>query len=335
MLYMEPSGLWLAGVMLAKRAGDGSLEIHERRISALLYAAYGKQPSPRAMQYIKRAGELMAEVKDSDWDNCTPHHSNAVPVLAKVHMLLALSGVNNVKVDHVCLAKAAALLDRGVYTRALRKLLAKDDSSDDSDEADHEDEEGEDAFDDSEGDDGSGNNSDFDAKHPRWPAGIPGGIGGEFAPKGSAESGNAQDSSQQNWPDDRVDSSDMLEQIALLLSGGGEARAIISGIRSIISQTEVSEEAVNGQVDADNVGQNTADPAMATTDHGAIRASARSIADTDIQEAMDTASQSGNVITQKGKYGTPQNVYNGTNGVTVVIETSGRNAGKIITVWRK
>jgi hypothetical protein len=35
-----------------------------------------------------------------------------------------------------------------------------------------------------------------------------------------------------------------------------------------------------------------------------------------------------------GKYGTQQNVYTGSNGVTVVQETAGRNAGKVITSWR-
>lgn len=33
-------------------------------------------------------------------------------------------------------------------------------------------------------------------------------------------------------------------------------------------------------------------------------------------------------------HGTPQNIYTGTNGVTVVVESTGRNAGKIVTSWR-
>ena len=41
------------------------------------------------------------------------------------------------------------------------------------------------------------------------------------------------------------------------------------------------------------------------------------------------------VTTKTGKYGTKQKHYEGDNGVTVVIETEGRNAGKVITVWRR
>jgi hypothetical protein len=53
---------------------------------------------------------------------------------------------------------------------AVKKNLRKDDDDDDDEEDDD---------DDDDDDDGS----DFDAAHPRWPAGTPGGIGGEFAPK--------------------------------------------------------------------------------------------------------------------------------------------------------
>ena len=35
-----------------------------------------------------------------------------------------------------------------------------------------------------------------------------------------------------------------------------------------------------------------------------------------------------------GKYGTLQNVYRGSNGTTVIVETAGRNAGKVITLYR-
>lgn len=59
--------------------------------------------------------------------------------------------------------------------------LRKDDSGDDDDDS-------EDDSDDDSGDasDDSGD-SDFDDKHPRWPAGTAGGIGGEFAPKDSGD----------------------------------------------------------------------------------------------------------------------------------------------------
>lgn len=69
------------------------------------------------------------------------------------------------------------------------------------------------------------------------------------------------------------------------------------------------------------------------TNHGNIRSSQRNISTQEIEEAIKSAKENGNVITKTGKYGTLQNHYKGSNGVTVVIETSGRNAGKIITVW--
>jgi hypothetical protein len=50
---------------------------------------------------------------------------------------------------------------------------------------------------------------------------------------------------------------------------------------------------------------------------------------------VSTAKAAGEVITQMGKYGTPQQVFTGKNNVVVVVETAGRNAGKAITVWRK
>lgn len=70
------------------------------------------------------------------------------------------------------------------------------------------------------------------------------------------------------------------------------------------------------------------------TDHGKIRMSQRNISKKEIDEAIRTARRSGNIVTKNGKYGTPQNIYTGSNGITVVEETTGRNAGKIITSWR-
>jgi hypothetical protein len=70
------------------------------------------------------------------------------------------------------------------------------------------------------------------------------------------------------------------------------------------------------------------------TNRGHHRANQRDISAKEIQEAIKTAKAAGRVTTKTGKYGTPQNIYHGTNGVTVVEETAGRNAGKIITVWR-
>jgi len=69
------------------------------------------------------------------------------------------------------------------------------------------------------------------------------------------------------------------------------------------------------------------------TDHGTRRYVERCISENDIHEALQTAKKMGQITTQIGKYGTPQNIYKGSNGITVVIETAGRNAGKIITLY--
>jgi Phage Mu protein F like protein len=70
------------------------------------------------------------------------------------------------------------------------------------------------------------------------------------------------------------------------------------------------------------------------TSHGAIRSTQRKITMKEAEKAIETAKKSGDVTTKIGRYGTPQNIYRGSNGVTVVVETAGRNAGKIITHWR-
>ena len=70
------------------------------------------------------------------------------------------------------------------------------------------------------------------------------------------------------------------------------------------------------------------------TDHGALRMEQRGMTNDEAQNAIQTATETGDFTTQTGKYGTPQTVYNGSNGVTVIVETAGRNAGKIITLYR-
>ena len=70
------------------------------------------------------------------------------------------------------------------------------------------------------------------------------------------------------------------------------------------------------------------------TKHGVIRVGERAISSADVQEAISTAKEAGNVTTKMGKYGTLQNVYRGSNGTTVIVETAGRNAGKVITLYR-
>ncbi len=70
------------------------------------------------------------------------------------------------------------------------------------------------------------------------------------------------------------------------------------------------------------------------TKHGSERFITRGISAKHIEKALRTAKKTGNISTKIGKYGSEQVHYKGSNGITVVIETSGRNAGKIITVWR-
>lgn len=70
------------------------------------------------------------------------------------------------------------------------------------------------------------------------------------------------------------------------------------------------------------------------TQHGALRSFQRKITQSETEIAIETAKKSGNITKKIGKYGTPQSIYKGSNGVTVIVEEGGRNAGKIITFWR-
>ena len=70
------------------------------------------------------------------------------------------------------------------------------------------------------------------------------------------------------------------------------------------------------------------------TTHAALRLGQRGITQAAVDEAVATAKAAGQVATQMGKYGTEQVVYKGTNGITVVVETQGSNAGKAITAFQ-
>lgn len=76
-------------------------------------------------------------------------------------------------------------------------------------------------------------------------------------------------------------------------------------------------------------------PDAKMTDHGNLRVNQRVITEKKIQNAIKASSKTGTVVTKIEKYGTPQTHYIGTNGVTVIVETAGRNAGKIITLYRR
>jgi SPP1 gp7 family putative phage head morphogenesis protein len=101
----------------------------------------------------------------------------------------------------------------------------------------------------------------------------------------------------------------------LLRIGRGAIAAAISAVRFIRSTGRI-----NG---ADKF-----------TEHSAIRSAQRKITSQDVDSAIRTATETGKVTSKLGKYGTPQIHYQGTNGVTVIVETEGRNAGKVITFWR-
>jgi len=70
------------------------------------------------------------------------------------------------------------------------------------------------------------------------------------------------------------------------------------------------------------------------TKHALERSIERGITQNEIDRAIESAKETGNVTEQIGKFGTKQLIYKGANGVTVVLETAGRNAGKAISAWR-
>jgi len=189
-LTLSSKGLMLAGNLLAKRTANGALAMNgqEARIQALLIAAYGKPVSKRVMDTIKKAGALLANVQDSDWDNRTPHQPDKVPVLAKAHMLLALTGLGSMEEENLPrLVKAMQILQKGVPVYELLKTYLRKDDDGDNEDYDDDEEDDDDDDDDSEGD-GSGH---YDPNEPRIPAGQPG--AGQWTTGGngvSADRGN-------------------------------------------------------------------------------------------------------------------------------------------------
>jgi len=189
----------LAGVLLAKRAPGGRLAIdgQEERLLVLLTVAQGKPVSPDVIRYIKRAGQLFAEVSDADLEYADyplprPQNTssgNDFPAITKLTMMLALSGFTCEGNPRAHLVKALDIMNKGMSPGALLKALTKDDSDDD----DNSDDDGSDDDDDSNDNSDDDSDFDFDAKHPRWPAGSPGGKGGEFAPKGSGSDSSSPD----------------------------------------------------------------------------------------------------------------------------------------------
>lgn len=69
------------------------------------------------------------------------------------------------------------------------------------------------------------------------------------------------------------------------------------------------------------------------TTHAAGRIAEHGITQQAVDYAVESAQRVGNVVTKVGRYGTLQNRFTGTNGITVVVELGGRNAGKVVTAF--
>ena len=68
------------------------------------------------------------------------------------------------------------------------------------------------------------------------------------------------------------------------------------------------------------------------TEHGVQRLAQRGITPGQVQEAIDAAKKTGDVVQKIGKYGTKQLEYTA-NGLKVFVEQEGANAGKVITAY--
>ncbi|PYV31522.1 MAG: hypothetical protein DMG22_16405, partial [Acidobacteria bacterium] len=127
--------------------------------------------------------------------------------------------------------------------------------------------------------------------------------------------------------------------VADLLAGAGGAglvRAVVGGLtRAAAEEGLLSFLGRLGTEEAGSLTIGEGPEEVSLTQHALKRALQRAITKADINEAVKSAKIAGDVSTQIGKYGTPQQVFTGKNGVVVVIENVGRNAGKSVTVWRK
>lgn len=74
-------------------------------------------------------------------------------------------------------------------------------------------------------------------------------------------------------------------------------------------------------------------PREKLTFHGNVRVNERAVYEKDVKFAIESAKKTGNISSKLGKYKTIQNHYHGSNGLTVIIETEGRNAGKVVTTY--
>lgn len=198
-LFPTSEGISLAGVIIAKRNADGSLNMSEQILHAQLQAAYGKMVTPQALRYVTRGCELLGSVLAAELEHLAyPFSPNPYirlttgdnySDLAKALMMFALSGLNDIedvetgkqlllKMQHAP-DQDALLKSYGLPTlAALRKA-----ASDTLEEAYADDPLFNDEYSAEGADAALAIDPDFEAKHPRWQAGDPEGRGGEFREK--------------------------------------------------------------------------------------------------------------------------------------------------------
>lgn len=140
--------------------------------------------------------------------------------------------------------------------------------------------------------------------HGRWSGG---------AGSGAGEDPQANDGNQ-NYPDS-IEPVYPIESLA----GGAYGRGVYATVRGAVGFINSIRSASSARFTA----------------HGGSRSTQRTISSKEINIAMRTASKLGRTTSKMGKYNTPQVHYEGSNGITVIVEQSGRNAGKIITVFRR
>lgn len=138
-------------------------------------------------------------------------------------------------------------------------------------------------------------------------------------PAGCAEGGQWCDGGEGKISSDAIKPVYPIESAIIGIFGGAVFRTVINALGEQISAEQ----------------ENYLSDSITFSNHAAERATEREVSKKDIQEAMDTALRSDNVIEQLGKYGKPQEIYNGENGVTIVLEEAEGGVKKIITLWRK
>lgn len=155
---------------------------------------------------------------------------------------------------------------------------------------------------------------------PRAPSGQPN--GGQWTDGGAVgENPSAAPPDQGEIDDPPLEPVYPVEEILLTVFGG---RGVVAVARRAIISSGIFQNRTRDRINGD----------VTTTEHAAERLLQRSISEGDINTAVETAKRSGQISEKLGKYGTLQRIYTGKNGVTVVVETEGRNAGKVITAYR-